>query len=171
MMTNTAALFNKLFTTNPSNPQLRLPKNPELVGLHPSIAIQHAEAEDSNAGQLQAVYSTRVPQKKNFSSPDDLQLRIAARKNQHQQLAIATAQNTLQPMRKSANDFYCQNEVIGSISPQHSTPNAVGGKKVLVIVKGSKGSPGDRYRKVNKVSEGRMGSAEKEDYATAYQHQ
>jgi hypothetical protein len=37
------------------------------------------------------VYSTRVPQKKNFSSPDDLQLRIAARKNQHQQLAIATA--------------------------------------------------------------------------------
>lgn len=71
-----------------------------------------------------------MPQKKHFSSPDDLQMRLAARKNQHQQLAIATAQNALQPMRKSANDFYATG------SPQF------GQKKVMVVLKPRNGSPG-----------------------------
>jgi hypothetical protein len=69
MMTNTAALFSKLFT-----------KTPQASG------AEGGEASDTSSHQ--AVYSTRIPQKKNFSSPDDVQLRMAVRKNQH---AISTA--------------------------------------------------------------------------------
>ncbi|TNV86732.1 hypothetical protein FGO68_gene17483 [Halteria grandinella] len=179
LMNNTAALFNKLFTGNTPNTHQTPTSNlrssqqkPDMPTIqqfnphqYPPNTI-HLEQEDNHAQQLSAVYSTRVPQKKNFSSPDDLQLRIAARKNQHQQLAIATAQNTLQPLRKSANDFYEGQ----SVSP----------KKVLVVLKAQggggnnrNGSPqsvqnAQRYKKVN-----RIGSAEKDEqiYQQQLNHQ
>ena len=65
MMTNTAALFSKLFTTQQHQSSKRPLETQDDVSAH------------------QVVYSTRIPQKKHFSSPDDLQLRIAARKTQH----------------------------------------------------------------------------------------
>jgi hypothetical protein len=52
MMTNTAALFSKLFTTQKT-----------IVG---------PQEDASDTSSHQAVYSTRIPQKKNFSSPDDM---------------------------------------------------------------------------------------------------
>jgi hypothetical protein len=67
-MNNTAALFNKFFTSSLHNPASNS-KQVMFEGQHPNIAI-HVE-EDTNS-QQQAVYSTRIPQKKNFSSPDDL---------------------------------------------------------------------------------------------------
>ena len=79
LMSNTVALFNKLFSNNPSQSTKSQNK--------PQQPLLKKEEGGSNLN----VYSTRMPQKKHFSSPDDLQMRLAARKNQHQQLAIATA--------------------------------------------------------------------------------